>query len=58
MPKQRQLGKFWPWVRPMIWEKARSFIRWSRLKLWATIFKGITRNGKSFVKADTSTWRN
>ena len=42
MSKQRQPGKFWPWVRPMIWEKAQELYQMEQAKAMGADFKGIT----------------
>ena len=40
--KQRQLGKFWPWVRPLIWEKAQELYQMEQAKTMGEDFKGTT----------------
>jgi len=42
VPKQRQPGKFWPWVRAMIWEKAQELYQMEQAKTMDKDFKGIT----------------
>jgi len=43
MPKfQRKPGKFWPAVRPLIWEKAQQLYQEEQAKTMGTDFKGIT----------------
>ena len=47
MPKpQRRPGKFWPWVRPMIWEKAQELYQMEQAKTMGEDFKGITAERK------------
>lgn len=46
MSKQRQPGKFWPWVRPMIWEKAQELYQMEQAKTMGEDFKGITAERK------------
>ena len=46
MPKQRQPGKFWPWIRPMIWEKAQELYQMEQAKTMGEDFKGITAERK------------
>ena len=46
MPKQKQPGKFWPWVRPMIWEKAQELYQMEQAKTMGEDFKGITATRK------------
>ena len=42
MSKQRQPGKFWPWVRPLIWEKAQELYQMKQAKTMGEDSKGIT----------------
>ena len=64
MPKQRQPGKFWPWVRPMIWEKAQELYQMEQAKTMGEDFKGITaerkelREGGYFYQAKLIVLRN
>ena len=64
MPKQRQPGKFWPWVRPMIWEKAQELYQMEQAKTMGADFKGITaerkelREGGYFYTAKLIVLRN
>ena len=64
MSKQRQLGKFWPWVRPMIWEKAQELYQMEQAKTMGKDFKGITaerkelREGGYFYTAKLIVLRN
>ena len=64
MPKQRQPGKFWPWVRPMIWEKAQELYQIEQAKRMGEDFKGITaerkelREGGYFYTAKLIVLRN
>jgi len=46
VPKQRQPGKFWPWIRPMIWEKAQELYQMEQAKTMGEDFKGITAERK------------
>jgi len=62
--KQRQPGKFWPWVRPMIWEKAQELYQMEQAKTMGEDFKGITaerkelREGGYFYTAKLIVLRN
>ena len=65
MPKQkREHGKFWPWVRPMIWEKAQQLYQMEQAKTMGADFKGITaerkelREGGYFYQAKLIVLRN
>ena len=64
MPKQRQPGKFWPWVRPMIWEKAQELYQMEQAKTMGEDFKGLTatrkelREGGYFYEAKLIVLRN
>jgi len=64
VPKQRQPGKFWPWVRPMIWEKAQELYQMEQAKTMGDDFKGITaerkelREGGYFYTAKLIVLRN
>lgn len=65
MPKpQRKPGKFWPWVRPMIWEKAQELYQMEQAKGMGDDFKGITatrqelREGGYFYTAKLIVLRN
>jgi hypothetical protein len=43
MPKrQRKPGKFWPWVRALIWEKAQQLYQEEQARTMGGDFKGIT----------------
>jgi len=63
VPKQRQPG-FWPWVRPMIWEKAQELYQMEQAKTMGADFKGITaerkelREGGYFYQAKLIVLRN
>lgn len=47
MPKhQRKTGKFWPWVRLLIWEKAQELYQMEQAKSMGEDFKGITATRK------------
>ena len=64
MPKQRQPGKFWPLVRPMIWEKAQQLYQMEQAKTMGEDFKGLTatrkelREGGYFYTAKLIVLRN
>jgi len=64
VPKQRQPGKFWPWVRPMIWEKAQELYQMEQAKTMGEDFKGLTatrkelREGGYFYEAKLIVLRN
>jgi hypothetical protein len=42
----RNHGKFWPKVRPLIWEKAQQLYQEKQAKTMGTDFKGITATHK------------
>jgi hypothetical protein len=42
MPK----GKFWPYIRPLIWEKAQQLYQEEQARTMDTDFKGITATRK------------
>jgi hypothetical protein len=42
----RNHGKFWPTVRPLIWEKAQQLYQEEQAKTMGTDFKGITATHK------------
>jgi len=47
MPKhQRKRGKFWPRVRPLIWEKAQELYKMEQAKTMGSDFKGTTATRK------------
>ena len=64
MPKQRQPGKFWPGVRPLIWEKAQELYQMEQAKTMGDDFKGIAaerkelREGGYFYQAKLIVLRN
>jgi len=64
VPKQRKPGKFWPWVRPMIWEKAQELYQMEQAKTMGEDFKGVTaerkelREGGYFYQAKLIILRN
>jgi hypothetical protein len=65
MPKhQRKTGKFWPWVRPLIWEKAQELYPMEQAKTLGEDFKGLTatrkelREGGHFYLAKLIVLRN
>jgi len=55
MPRSK--GKFWPYVRPLIWEKAQQLYQEEQARTMGTDFKGITatkrelREGRYFHRA-------
>lgn len=50
MPKQNH-GKFWPQVRPLIWEKAQQLYQEEQAKTMREDFKGITATHKELREA-------
>jgi len=64
VPKQKRPGKFWPWVRPMIWEKAQELYQTEQAKTMGEDFKGLTatrkelREGGYFYQAKLIVLRN
>ena len=65
MPKhQRKPGKFWPYVRPLIWEKAQQLYQMEQAKTMGEDFKAITaerkelREGGYFYQAKLIILRN
>jgi len=47
MPKtQQKRGKFWPRVRPLIWEKAQELYQMEQAKTMGSDFKGTTATRK------------
>ena len=65
MPKpQRKPGKFWPRVRPLIWEKAQELYQMEQAKTMGEDFKAITaerkelREGGYFYQAKLIVLRN
>ena len=44
--KIRNRGKFWPYVRPLIWEKAQQLFQEEQAKTMGADFKGITATRK------------
>ena len=49
MPKhQRKTGKFWPYVRPLIWDKAQELYQMEQATSMGEDFKGITATRKEF----------
>jgi len=65
MPKhQRKPGKFWPYVRPLIWEKAQQLYQMEQATSMGEDFKGITatshelREGGYFYQAKLIVLRN
>jgi len=64
MRKRKCTGKFWPWVRPMIWEKAQELYQMEQAKTMGEDFKAITaerkelREGGYFYTAKLIVLRN
>jgi hypothetical protein len=65
MPKhERKTGKFWSWVRPLIWEKAQELYQMEQARTMGEDFKGITatrqelREGGYFYEAKLIVLRN
>ena len=46
MPKQRKPGKLWPYVRPLIWDKAQQLFQEDQAKTMGADFQGITATHK------------
>jgi len=46
MPKQKTKGKFWPRIRPLIWEKAQELYQMENAKTMHTDYKGLTATKK------------
>jgi len=49
--KARNHGKFWPTVRPLIWEKAQQLYQEEQAKTMGTDYKGITATHKELREA-------
>jgi hypothetical protein len=47
---QRKTGKFWPNVRPLIWEKAQELYQMEQAKTMKTDFKGLTATRKELTE--------
>jgi len=47
----RKHGKFWPKVRPLIWEKAQQLYQEEQAKTMGTHYKGITATHKELREA-------
>ena len=47
----RNHGKFWPTVRPLIWEKAQQLYQEEQARTMGTDFKGITATHKELREA-------
>jgi len=43
---QNKRGKFWPYVRPLIWEKAQELYQMEQAKNMGEDFKGLTATRK------------
>ncbi|MCW4008079.1 MAG: hypothetical protein NWF09_05250 [Candidatus Bathyarchaeota archaeon] len=46
MPEPKTKGKFWPQVRPLIWEKAQELYQMEHAKTMKNDFKGLTATRK------------
>jgi hypothetical protein len=46
MLKQKTRGKFWPYIRPLIWQKAQELYQMENAKTMHTDFKGLTATKK------------
>jgi hypothetical protein len=46
MPEFKTRGKFWPYIRPLIWEKAQELYQMENAKTMHTDFKGTTATKK------------
>lgn len=44
--KTKNYGKFWPYVRPLIWEMAQQLFQEEQAKTMGVDFKGITATRK------------
>jgi hypothetical protein len=44
--KTKNHGKFWPYVRPLIWEKAQQLFQEGQAKTMGIDFRGITATRK------------
>jgi hypothetical protein len=44
--QNKRPGKFWPWVRELIWEKAQELFQWDQARGMKDDFKGITAERK------------
>jgi hypothetical protein len=65
MPKhQRKPGKFWPYIRPLIWQKAQELYQMEQAETMGDYFKGTTatrqelREGGYFHTAKLIVLRN
>ena len=47
----RNQGKFWPTVRPLIWEKAQQLYQEDQARTMGTDYKGITATHKELREA-------
>jgi len=47
----RNRGKFWPTVRPLIWEKAQQLYQEEQARTMGTDYKGITATHKELTEA-------
>jgi len=46
----RKKGKFWPYIRPLIWEKAQELFQEEQVRTMGTDFKGITAERSELVE--------
>jgi len=46
MPEQKTIGKFWPYIRPLIWQKAQELYQMENAKTMHTDYKGLTATKK------------
>jgi len=51
MSQTRNHGKFWPTVRPLIWEKAQQLYQGEHARTMGADFKGITATHKELREA-------
>jgi len=64
MPRRKCKGKFWPYVRPLIWEKAQQLFQEEQAQTMDADFTGITathrelREGGYFYEAKLIVLRN
>jgi len=49
-PRQKKRGKFWPYVRPLIWEKAQELYQMENVKTMQADFKGLTATKKELLE--------
>ncbi|MEM3823407.1 MAG: hypothetical protein QXH87_00575 [Candidatus Bathyarchaeia archaeon] len=51
MPRQKTRGKFWPYVRQLIWQKAQELYQMEQAKTMKNDFKGLTATKKELREA-------